>query len=48
MYMRKANYDRSERNKWDAQVEIKKRPAKEVCKIFGISRRCNYKWYAID
>lgn len=48
MSMRKPKYDRSERNKWYAQVEIKHKSVKDVCEIFGISRRCYYKWYLID
>ncbi|PJC56057.1 hypothetical protein CO026_02380, partial [Candidatus Kaiserbacteria bacterium CG_4_9_14_0_2_um_filter_41_32] len=48
MSMRKPKYDRSERNKWYAQVEIKHKSVKEVCEIFGISRRCYYKWRLID
>ncbi|MBL8029958.1 MAG: transposase [Candidatus Doudnabacteria bacterium] len=46
--MRKPKYDRSERNKWYVQVEIKHKSVKDVCEIFGISRRCYYKWYLID
>jgi transposase InsO family protein len=46
--MRRPKYDRSERNKWYAQVEIKHKSVKEVCSIFGVSRRCYYKWHAID
>lgn len=48
MSMRRPKYDRSERNKWYAQVEIKHKSVKDVCEIFGISRRCYYKWYLID
>src|SRR5579872_2636279 len=48
MSMRKPKYDRSERNKWYAQVEIKHKSVKEVCQIFGISRKCYYKWRLKD
>lgn len=46
--MRKPKYDRGDRNKWYAQVEIKHKSVKEVCEIFGISRKCYYKWRLID
>lgn len=46
--MRTPKYPRSERNKWYAQVEIKKRSVKEVCQIFGISRQCYYEWHQKD
>lgn len=46
--MRTPKYDRTERNKWYVQVEAKRKSVKEVCAIFGISRRCYYKWYRID
>lgn len=48
MSMRKPKYDRGDRNKWYAQVEIKHKSVKEVCEIFGISRKCYYKWRLID
>ena len=48
MSMRKPKYERSERNKWHAQVEIKRKLVKEVCEIFGISRQCYYKWRLIN
>jgi IS30 family transposase len=46
--MRTPKYPRSERNKWYAQVEIKKRSVTEVCQIFGISRQCYYEWHKVD
>jgi IS30 family transposase len=46
--MRKPKYDRGERNKWYAQVEIKHKSVTEVCEIFGISRQCYYEWHRID
>jgi transposase InsO family protein len=46
--MRTAKYVRAERNKWYAQVEVKKKSVTEVCQIFGISRECYYKWHKVD
>lgn len=46
--MRTPKYDRIERNKWYAQVEICHRSVKEVCGIFGISRQCYYEWHKKD
>jgi IS30 family transposase len=46
--MRTPKYPRSERNKWYAQVEVKKRSVTEVCLIFGISRQCYYEWHRKD
>jgi transposase InsO family protein len=46
--MQKPKYPREERNKWYAQVEIKKKSVKEVCEVFGISRQCFYKWHRRD
>ena len=41
--MRRPKYSREERNRWYAQVEVKKLAVKEVCEIFGISRQCRLK-----
>ena len=46
--MKTPKYTRVERNRWYAQVEIKKLPVKEVCGIFGISRQCYYEWHRKD
>lgn len=46
--MKTPKYTRVERNRWYAQVEIKKMAVKEVCEIFGISRQCYYEWHKID
>lgn len=48
MSMKKPKYPREERNKWYVQVEVKKKSVTDVCTVFGISRRCYYKWYKID
>lgn len=48
MSMRKPRYDRGERNKWYAQVEVKHKPVKEICEVFGISRQCYYEWRRKD
>lgn len=48
MSMRKPKYPKEERNKWYAQVELKRMAVKEVCEIFGISRQCYYEWHRID
>jgi transposase-like protein len=46
--MKTPKYTRLERNRWYAQVEIKKLAVKEVCEIFGISRQCYYEWHKKD
>lgn len=46
--MKTPKYTRLERNRWYAQVEIKKLAVKEVCEIFGISRQCYYEWHRRD
>jgi len=46
--MKIPKYTRIERNRWYAQVEIKKLAVKEVCEIFGISRQCYYEWHKRD
>lgn len=48
MYMPSAKYDRTERIKWYRQVDYYHRPVKETCQIFGISRKCYYKWRKRD
>lgn len=48
MYMPSAKYDRTERIKWYRQVDKYHRPVKETCQIFGISRKCYYKWRKRD
>jgi len=42
--MPKAKYDREQRFKWYLQVDKYHRSVKETCQIFGISRKCYYKW----
>lgn len=42
--MPKAKYDRAQRFKWYLQVDKYHRSVKETCQIFGISRKCYYKW----
>lgn len=39
-----AKFDRSQRIKWYQQVDKYKRPVKQTCEIFGISRKTYYKW----
>jgi hypothetical protein len=46
--MPKPKYDREQRIKWYRQVDKYKRSVTETCKIFGISRKCYYKWRARD
>lgn len=46
--MNPAAYPRDVRFRWYLQVEKHKKPVKEVCDIFGISRKTYYKWYAAD
>ena len=41
---RKANYDREQRFRWYLQVDKYHKSVKETCAIFGISRKCYYKW----
>lgn len=43
-----AKYDREQRFKWYLQVTKYHRPVKETCQIFGISRKCFYKWRGRD
>jgi transposase len=42
--MIKTKYDRGQRFKWYLQTDKYRRTVKETCKIFGISRKCYYKW----
>lgn len=44
MSMPKAKYDREQRFRWYLQIDKYHKPVKEVCQIFGISRKCYYKW----
>lgn len=37
-------YERSQRFRWYLQVDKYHQPVKETCRIFGISRKCYYKW----
>jgi len=46
--MPKAKYDREQRIKWYSQVDRNHRSVKETCQIFGISRKCYYKWRMRD
>lgn len=41
-------YDREQRFKWYLQVNKYHRSVKETCQVFGISRKCYYKWRARD
>lgn len=41
-------YPKTLRGRWYLQVEKHRKPVIEVCKIFGISRKTYYKWYAVD
>ena len=36
------------RAKWYLQTDKYHKPVKEVCKIFGVSRKTYYKWYNLD
>ena len=47
-HMNKTKYTREERFKWYRQVDKYKRSVKEVCEIFGISRKTYYKWRRLD
>lgn len=46
--MTKPKYPREQRFRWYRQADKYHRPVKEVCQIFGISRKCYYKWRARD
>jgi len=41
-------YPKVLRARWYLQAEKEKKAVKEVCQIFGISRKTYYKWYRID
>lgn len=41
-------YPREIRARWYIQVESHGKSVSEVCRIFGISRKTYYKWYAVD
>lgn len=41
-------YERLQRFRWYSQVDKYHKPVKEVCSIFGISRKCYYKWRLRD
>lgn len=44
MSMSRAKYNREQRFRWYVQVDKYGKSVKETCKIFGISRKCYYKW----
>lgn len=46
--MRKATYPRDIRFRWYHLVHREGKSVSEVCKIFGISRKCYYHWNKID
>lgn len=46
--MRKATYPREIRFRWYHLVHREGKSVSEVCKIFGISRKCYYHWNNID
>src|SRR5581483_5689139 len=46
--MNPITYDRALRFRWFLQVEKEGRSVQEVCRIFGISRKTYYRWYALD
>jgi len=46
--MAKTKYDREQRFKWYLQVDKYNKSVKDTCQIFGISRKCYYKWRARD
>lgn len=48
MNMQKTKYDRQQRINWYREVDKYHRSVKETCKIFGISRKCYYKWRLRD
>ena len=41
-------YQRLQRFRWYLQVDKYHKSVKEVCQVFGISRKCYYKWRARD
>ena len=48
MNMPKTKYDRDQRINWYREVDKYHRSVKETCQIFGISRKCYYKWRMRD
>jgi len=48
MDMQKTKYDREQRINWYREVDKYHRSVKETCQIFGISRKCYYKWRMRD
>ena len=48
MNMPKTKYDRKQRINWYREVDKYHRSVKETCQIFGISRKCYYKWRMRD
>ncbi|HCM67638.1 MAG TPA: hypothetical protein DIS62_01370 [Candidatus Kerfeldbacteria bacterium] len=49
MYMpRPGKYSRTQRFQWYQQVDHEHRSVSEVCRIFGVSRKCYYHWRARD
>lgn len=48
MDMQKTKYDRDQRINWYREVDKYHRSVKETCQIFGISRKCYYKWRMRD
>jgi len=46
--MQKTKYDRKQRINWYREVDKYHRSVKETCQIFGISRKCYYKWRTRD
>jgi len=48
MAMQTPKYDRIQRIKWYLQVDKYHKSVKEICQIFGISRKCYYKWRLRD
>lgn len=48
MNMPKTKYDRNQRINWYREVDKYHRSVKETCQIFGISRKCYYKWRMRD
>lgn len=46
--MNPINYPKCLRARWYLQVDKYHKSVKEVCNIFGVSRKTYYKWYEID
>src|SRR3989344_5830234 len=44
----KAVFGRNQRFRWYLSVDKDNRSVKETCRIFGISRKCYYKWRLRD